>query len=213
MRGRDGLGRESWLAGRPDGWWPERKEGADAGADPFLDPAITGEAIVIWGERPDKPFDRDTELRLTGEELRRRGATNLAEALELLPDVVVREQGRGGRQIEIRGARKGLGQGPHRRHVGQRSLLRQLRHLEHPDHGRRADPHLHLARLADRRRRRPGRRRRGSHARRGRPARTHRPSARLHPALHRTGRHRAQPPRTSRSGCPAPPSLAFATSR
>jgi outer membrane receptor protein involved in Fe transport len=73
----------------------------------FLDPAITGEAIVIWGERPDKPFDRDTELRLTGPELARRGATNLAEALELLPDIVVREQGRGGRQVEIRGARKG----------------------------------------------------------------------------------------------------------
>jgi hypothetical protein len=73
----------------------------------FLDPAITGEAIVIWGERPDKPFDRDTELRLTGVELARRGATNLAEALELLPELVVREQGRGGRQVEIRGARKG----------------------------------------------------------------------------------------------------------
>src|SRR5690606_22259132 len=73
----------------------------------FLDPTITGEAIEIWGERPDKPFDRDTELRLSGEELRRRGATNLAEALDPLPDLVVREQGRGGKQIEIRGARKG----------------------------------------------------------------------------------------------------------
>ena len=86
-------------------------EPVDPEAEPddsiFLDPAITGEAIVIWGERPDKPFDRDTELRLTGEELARRGATNLAEALELLPDLVVREQGRGGRQVEIRGARKG----------------------------------------------------------------------------------------------------------
>jgi outer membrane receptor protein involved in Fe transport len=73
----------------------------------FLDPAITGEAIVVWGERPDKPFDRDTLLRLTGEELARRGASNLADALDLLPDLVVREQGRGGRQVEIRGARKG----------------------------------------------------------------------------------------------------------
>ncbi len=73
----------------------------------FLDPAITGEAIEIWGERPDKPFDRDTQLRLSGEELAERGATNLAEALELLPDLVVREQGRGGQQVEIRGARKG----------------------------------------------------------------------------------------------------------
>ena len=73
----------------------------------FLDPAISGEAIEIWGERPDKPFDRDTQLRLTGEELAERGASNLAEALELLPDLVVREQGRGGQQVEIRGARKG----------------------------------------------------------------------------------------------------------
>jgi outer membrane receptor protein involved in Fe transport len=73
----------------------------------FLDPSITGEAIEIWGERPDKPFDRDTQLRLTGEQLAERGATNLAEALELLPDLVVREQGRGGQQVEIRGARKG----------------------------------------------------------------------------------------------------------
>jgi hypothetical protein len=73
----------------------------------FFDPAITGEAIEIWGERPDKPFDRDTALRLTGEELAERGATNLAEALDLLPDIVVRELGRGGQQVEIRGARKG----------------------------------------------------------------------------------------------------------
>lgn len=73
----------------------------------FLDPSVTGEAIEIWGERPDKPFDRDTQVRLTGEELAERGATNLAEALELLPDLVVREQGRGGQQVEIRGARKG----------------------------------------------------------------------------------------------------------
>lgn len=73
----------------------------------FLDPSITGEAIEIWGERPDKPFDRDTQVRLSGEELAERGATNLAEALDLLPDLVVREQGRGGQQVEIRGARKG----------------------------------------------------------------------------------------------------------
>jgi hypothetical protein len=73
----------------------------------LLDPSVTGEAIEVWGERPDKPFDRDTELRLSGEELRRRGATNLAEAIDLLPDVVVREQGRGGKQIEVRGARRG----------------------------------------------------------------------------------------------------------
>lgn len=75
--------------------------------DIFLDPAIAGEAIVVWGERPAKPFDRDTDLRLTRQELERRGATTLAEALDLLPDLVVRAAGRGGRQVEIRGARKG----------------------------------------------------------------------------------------------------------
>jgi iron complex outermembrane recepter protein len=73
----------------------------------FLDPAITGEAILIFEERPDKPYDRDTELRLTGDELARRGAVTLADALALLPDVTVRAAGRGGQQIEIRGARKG----------------------------------------------------------------------------------------------------------
>jgi hypothetical protein len=33
-----------------------------------------GEAIEIYDERPDKPFDRDTEVRLTGEDLAARGA-------------------------------------------------------------------------------------------------------------------------------------------
>jgi len=65
------------------------------------------EVIVVWDERPDKPFDRDTELRLTGEDLQKRGATNLADALDLLPDVYVRSAGRGGLQIDIRAARKG----------------------------------------------------------------------------------------------------------
>src|SRR3982751_4577002 len=66
-----------------------------------------GEAIEIFDERPDKPFDRDTEVRLTGEELAARGATDLATALALLPDVSVRDGGRGGFNIDIRGARKG----------------------------------------------------------------------------------------------------------
>ncbi len=69
--------------------------------------AEEGEAIVIWAERPDKPFDRDTEVRLTGEELAARGATDLGSALALLPDVTVRDVGRGGFNIDIRGARKG----------------------------------------------------------------------------------------------------------
>src|SRR5512146_895226 len=59
-----------------------------------------GEAIEIYDERPDKPFDRDTEVRLTGEELAARGAVDLKSALALLPDVPVRESGRGGFQVD-----------------------------------------------------------------------------------------------------------------
>lgn len=65
------------------------------------------EVIEIWDERPDKPYDRDTEVRLTGEELARRGATDLATALALIPEINVRDVGRGGFNIDIRGARKG----------------------------------------------------------------------------------------------------------
>ena len=66
-----------------------------------------GEAIEIFDERPDKPFDRDTTVRLTGAELAARGATDLATALALLPDVTVRDVGRGGFNVDIRGGRKG----------------------------------------------------------------------------------------------------------
>lgn len=66
-----------------------------------------GEAIEIYDERPDKPFDRDTEVRLTGEQLAARGATDLASALALIPDVTVRDAGRGGFNVDIRGGRKG----------------------------------------------------------------------------------------------------------
>ncbi len=65
------------------------------------------ETIEIYDERPDKPFDRDTDVRLTGEELAARGAVDLATALDLLPDVSVRDAGRGGFNVDIRGARKG----------------------------------------------------------------------------------------------------------
>ncbi len=65
------------------------------------------ETVVIYDERPTKPFDRDTEVRLTGEQLAARGATDLATALSLLPDVTVRDAGRGGFNIDIRGGRKG----------------------------------------------------------------------------------------------------------
>jgi outer membrane receptor protein involved in Fe transport len=66
-----------------------------------------GEVIPIYDQRPDKPFDRDTEVRLTGEQLAARGATDLGTALALLPDVMVRDAGRGGFNVDIRGARKG----------------------------------------------------------------------------------------------------------
>jgi len=65
------------------------------------------EAIEIFDERPNKPFDRDTEVRLTGEQLAARGATDLATALALIPDVTVRDAGRGGFNVDIRGGRKG----------------------------------------------------------------------------------------------------------
>lgn len=65
------------------------------------------EVIEVWDARPEKPYDRDTALRLSGEELARRGATDLGSALALLPDVAVREAGRGGSNVDIRGARKG----------------------------------------------------------------------------------------------------------
>jgi hypothetical protein len=76
-------------------------------SDEELAKLADGEAIEIFAERPDKPFDRDTDVRLTGEELARRGAVDLGSALALLPDVTVRDAGRGGKQIDIRGGRKG----------------------------------------------------------------------------------------------------------
>ncbi len=69
--------------------------------------AEAGETVEIFDERPDKPFDRDTEVRLTGEQLAARGAVDLGTALALLPDVQVRDAGRGGFNIDIRGGRKG----------------------------------------------------------------------------------------------------------
>lgn len=75
--------------------------------DEDLEKLATGDVIEIFDERPDKPFDRDTEVRLTGEQLAARGATDLATALALIPEVAVRDAGRGGFNIDIRGARKG----------------------------------------------------------------------------------------------------------
>lgn len=84
-------------------------EGAQPAAltDEELARLAEGETVEIFDERPDKPFDRDTEVRLSGEELAARGAVDLATALALLPDVTVRDAGRGGFNVDIRGARKG----------------------------------------------------------------------------------------------------------
>jgi outer membrane cobalamin receptor len=76
-------------------------------SDAALAKLAEGETVEIFDERPDKPFDRDTEVRLTGAELAARGAVDLATALALLPDVTVRDAGRGGFNIDVRGARKG----------------------------------------------------------------------------------------------------------
>lgn len=93
---------------RPEGPAPTPVDPASLTDDELLRLAeAAGEVITVFDERPEKPFDRDTELRLTGEELAARGATDLATALALLPDVTVREAGRGGLIVDIRGARKG----------------------------------------------------------------------------------------------------------
>ncbi len=80
-------------------------------------PASAAADDITWGGSVDggapqqgkkrKPFEPDTALELTGEELAARGATNLAEALDLLPQITVKAGGRGGEQADIRGARKG----------------------------------------------------------------------------------------------------------
>jgi outer membrane cobalamin receptor len=76
-------------------------------SDTDLQKLAEQEVVEIFDERPTKPFDRDTEVRLTGDELAARGATDLGTALALLNDVSVRDAGRGGFNIDIRGARKG----------------------------------------------------------------------------------------------------------
>ncbi len=94
---------------------PPSEESQENGARPLtLDEQIEAmakqsesEVIEVWAERPDKPFDRDTKLRITGEELAARGITDLGQALATLTDVQVREAGRGGFNVDIRGARKG----------------------------------------------------------------------------------------------------------
>jgi outer membrane receptor protein involved in Fe transport len=91
----------------PAGEQPETETALSPEDQALLDEAMKGEVIEVWAERPNRPFDRDTELRLTGAELARRGVTDLAQALEYLPEINVRAVNRGGRQVDVRGARKG----------------------------------------------------------------------------------------------------------
>jgi len=65
------------------------------------------EVVEIFEARPTQPIERGTEVRLTYEQLAARGATDLASALRLLPDISVRDAGRGGFNIDVRGGRKG----------------------------------------------------------------------------------------------------------
>lgn len=81
--------------------------GGEGSSDDELVRMANAEAIEIFDERPDKPFDRDTEVRLTGEQLAARGAVDLGTALALIPEVTVRDGGRGGFNVDIRGGRKG----------------------------------------------------------------------------------------------------------
>lgn len=95
---------------RPRPLTPRRMPGLLAGALGLvgvLGLVARAEVIEIFDERPAKPFDRDTEVRLTGAQLAARGATDLGTALALLPDVTVRDAGRGGFNVDIRGGRKG----------------------------------------------------------------------------------------------------------
>src|SRR4026209_921336 len=113
-RGERGVRRGAGAAGR-GGASRARPRGAGGGESAelpaedqaLLESAMKGEVIEVWAERPNKAFDRDTELRITGAELARRGVTDLAQALEYLPEINVRAVSRGGKSIDVRGARKG----------------------------------------------------------------------------------------------------------
>src|SRR5678809_1066585 len=84
-------------------WWGRTAHGEEATlTDQQLVALGEQETIEIYDERPGKPFDRDTEVRLTGEQRAARGAVELGTALALLPDVTVRDAGRGGFNVDIR---------------------------------------------------------------------------------------------------------------
>jgi hypothetical protein len=95
-----------WAAVAVAGWGDEaHAQEPESLTDEELVALAEAEVVEIYDERPDKPFDRDTIARLTGEQLAARGAVDLGTALALLPDVTVRDAG--GFNIDIRGARRG----------------------------------------------------------------------------------------------------------
>lgn len=67
----------------------------------------TTDGIVVTGQRLAEPARPDTVVRITARQLRERGVTNLAQALDLIIDTPVRSSGRKLQQVSIRGARRG----------------------------------------------------------------------------------------------------------
>jgi hypothetical protein len=63
--------------------------------------------VDVRERRLGRPFDPHATRVLTGRQIAELGVANLAEALEQLPNAYVRSQGRGGTQVDLRGARKG----------------------------------------------------------------------------------------------------------
>lgn len=84
-----------------------RTEALEAAPAPLVPEARTSTAIEVVDRRLDRAFDPHAARALTGRRIAELGATNLAEALEHLPTAFVRTAGRGGVQVDVRGARKG----------------------------------------------------------------------------------------------------------
>ena len=80
---------------------------ASASAEEAAGPSQSYETVVR-GRTGSRRVSQDGELKLSGKELAERGAHDLADALDLLPEVRVRPAGRGGFQVDLRGGRKGM---------------------------------------------------------------------------------------------------------
>src|SRR5262245_26753617 len=80
---------------------------AAASADEGGGPSQSYETVVR-GRTRSRRVSEDGELKLSGKELAERGAHDLSDALDLLPEVRVRPAGRGGFQVDLRGGRKGM---------------------------------------------------------------------------------------------------------